>query len=215
VRLWKSSRTGLFFFITAFLVGALALLFFQRVGSGALMLPWLGRFYWWAAVLLTGLAFLGLLLFDQVSGLFPLPGAGPFRSRPWRALFVLRLVMLLTALAFLLISHSGDRVANPADLAFLALGLILVMIEELLGRVAFYNLVEPPPAPEVRAADFKLRDLFSHPEFRTGFQPLLSVTNWTQSCSGREEGRDFSSSSELIRQSLTLVLVYMILPSLV
>lgn len=144
VRLWASRRTALFFFMTAFLVGALALLFFQRIGSAALMLPWLGRLYWLAAVLMTGLAFIGVLLFDQVSGLFPLPGAGPFRSRSWRVVFVLRLVMLLAILVILLLSHSGDRIRNPVDLAFLALGLILVIIEELLGRVAFYNLVESP-----------------------------------------------------------------------
>lgn len=143
VRLWKSGRTAFFFFMTAFLVGSLALLLFQRIGSPALMLPWLGVLYWRAAVLLTGLAFLGLLLFDQVSGLFPLPDTGAFRSRAWRVVFVLRLVMLLAALAFLLISHSGERIKNPADMAFPALGLLLVIIEELLGRVAFYNLVEP------------------------------------------------------------------------
>lgn len=144
VRLWKSSRTTLFFFMTAFLVGSLALLFFHSIGSGAMMMPWLGHLYWRTAVLLTGLAFIGVLLLDQVSGLFPLPGAGPFRSRPWRALFVLRLAMLLATLAFLLLSHSGSRIPDSADLAFLALSLILVVIEELLGRVAFYNLVEVP-----------------------------------------------------------------------
>lgn len=142
VRLWKSSRTAFFFFMTAFLVGSLALPLFQRIGSPALMLPWLGVLYWRAAVLLTGLAFIGLLLFDQVSGIFPLPEAGASRSSAWRVVFVLRLVMLLATLVFLLISHAGERIQNPADMAFPALGLILVIIEELLGRVAFYNLVE-------------------------------------------------------------------------
>lgn len=144
VSLWRSGRTVFFFFMTAFLVGSLAMLLFQRIGSTALILPWPGRLYWWASSLLTGLAFLGLLLFDQVSGLFPLPDSGLFRSRSWRAVFALRLLMLLTVLAFLLISQPGGRIHNPGSTAFLALSLILVIIEELLGRIAFYNLVEPP-----------------------------------------------------------------------
>ncbi len=143
VSLWRCSRTAIFFFTTAFLIGSLTMVFFQRIGSAALVLPWPGRFYWWAAILWTGLAFLGLLLFDQVSGLFPLPDSGLFRARSWRAVFALRLLMLLAVLVFLLISQPGGRIHNPGSTAFLALSHIMVIIEELLGRIAFYNLAEP------------------------------------------------------------------------
>ncbi|MCX8159707.1 MAG: dimethyl sulfoxide reductase anchor subunit [Candidatus Saccharicenans sp.] len=142
IRLWKSSRTAVFFFLTAFLVGSLTMLLFQRIGSAALMLSWLGGLYWWAAALLAGLAFIYLLLFDQVSGLFPLPGSWPFRSRSRRAVFALRLAMLLAILGLLLNSHPADRSHNHATVIFLILSLTLAITEEVLGRITFYALAE-------------------------------------------------------------------------
>ncbi len=143
VPLWNSFRTTLFFFLTSFLVGGLGLLLSQKLGFTALNWPWLESFYWWASIIAVTAVGLSLMFLDQTCGLFPMASSGLVPAVALKKIYILRLVLLLLAFGLLLISRWLVTSASSLSAVLTALGLMLVLIEETAGRVAFYNLYQP------------------------------------------------------------------------
>jgi len=145
VPVWNSFRTTASFFLTSVLMGIFGLLLAQKSGQTVLNLPGLESFARWGTAAAIFGAFLYSVLFDQAAGIFALSELNGSDSQgACRLLFFLRLIFLTLAFVLLIADLWLER-TKPAYSSInylLGLSFFLIIIEEFLGRIVFYNLYE-------------------------------------------------------------------------